>query len=245
MRKISFILPVLNEAAHITQQLSQLQVYRDQGHEVIVVDGGSSDGSGELAAELADAVLSSDSGRGRQMNRGAQAATGDILLFLHSDTRLPVAADQLVLKALAGGDGEWGWFAVRLSNTALPYRIISTFMNLRSRLTFVATGDQTLFISRALFEREGGYPDIELMEDVAICKQLRRKSTPNWVLQPVVTSSRRWEQNGLARTIGLMWWLRFLYFCGVSPAQLRKLYYPSALAESGPIERPKSPRSRK
>jgi len=219
---------VLNEAPLIEQQLQRLQGYRDSGHEVLVVDGGSEDDTVALAAALADQVVTSAPGRSRQMNRGAELASGELLVFLHTDTQLPEGADRLMQKAVAAAGCHWGWFAIHLSNRALPYRIISLFMNLRARLTFVATGDQTLFVTRELFTRVGGFPDIELMEDVAICKLLRRKSTPNWVSQPAITSSRRWEQRGLLQTVGLMWWLRLLYFVGVSPAQLRRMYYPPA-----------------
>lgn len=235
---LSFIVPVLNESALIRIQLERLQEYRDRGHEVVVVDGGSSDGTRELAAGLADQILASVPGRALQMNAGAAAATGDILVFLHIDTELPAHADALITRALATPESDWGWFNLRLGNRALPYRIIAACMNLRTRLTFVATGDQTLFVTRELFAQIDGFPVQPLMEDVAISKRLRRKSTPNWINRPVVSSSRRWEQQGLVRSVFLMWWLRLLYFGGVSPERLHNLYYPSMPPSSSPPDSP-------
>lgn len=226
---LSFIVPVLNEGPLIAGQLQRLQAFREAGHEVIVVDGGSSDGTAELAQPLADQVLATTPGRSAQMNQGAAAASGEVFVFVHSDTQLPDQADDLVQQALAQPDASaWGWFAVRLSNPAWPYRIIAACMNLRTRLTFVCTGDQALFVTRALFDKVGGFPPLALMEDVAISKLLRRKSTPTWINTPVIASSRRWEQRGIVQTTLLMWWLRLLYFCGVSPARLQRLYYPGS-----------------
>jgi len=229
MTRISFILPVLNEAALIEAQLQRLQTYRECGHEVVVVDGGSTDGTPALALKLADTVLSAAPGRSLQMNAGAAVASGDLLVFLHVDAQLPEAADRLLLAALAVPGSQWGWFSVHLSNPALPFRIIAACMNLRTQLSFVCTGDQALFVSKQLFTQIGGFPPLPLMEDVAICKRLRRKSTPHWITRPVLASSRRWEQQGLVRTVVLMWWLRLLYFCGVSPTRLQQMYYPAAV----------------
>ncbi len=224
--QLSIILPVLNEADLIIEQLQSLQDYRRAGHEVLVVDGGSNDATAELAASLADRVLRSAAGRSLQMNAGAAAAHGDVLLFLHADTRLPTGAVRLITNALARDPIGWGWFPVQLDNPAWPYRIIERCMNLRTRLTFVCTGDQALFVRRALFERIGGFPPIPLMEDVAISKLLRRKSSPGWIPRPVRAASRRWESQGIVRTIVLMWWLRLQYFLGVSPERLVRRYYP-------------------
>lgn len=227
MPTISFILPVLNESALIVSQLERLQAYREQGHEVVVVDGGSRDNTPQLAADLADQVLVSGPGRSLQMNAGAASAKGAVLVFLHTDTELPAHADALVTGAIAAPESDWGWFKLRLSNPAWPYRVIAVCMNLRARLTFVCTGDQTLFVTRELFDRIGGFPPLPLMEDVAISKLLRRKSTPHWIQRPVTASSRRWEQRGILRTVLLMWWLRLLFFCGVNPVRLLQMYYPA------------------
>lgn len=232
MTKISFILPVRNESSLIASQLMRLQDYRAAGHEVIVVDGGSDDGTAELAAPLADKVLHNAPGRSGQMNAGAAAASGDVLLFLHVDTQLPARADERVQRALASKDSEWGWFRVQLSHPGLVYRVIATCMNWRTRLTFVCTGDQAMFVTTGLFRQIGGFPELALMEDVAVCKLLRRKSTPNWIQAPAVTSARRWQQRGVVHTVLLMWWLRLLYFAGVSPDYLLRLYYPKAATQA-------------
>lgn len=229
-KSISIVMPLRNEAGCIAAQLQRLQAYRRRGHELIVVDGGSTDDTVQLTAGLVDRCESGESGRSRQMNQGAASAEGDVLLFLHADTELPEHADQLIIEALAAQGSRWGWFDVRLSNPGLPYRTVAGMMNLRSRLTSVCTGDQALFVERALFEELGGFPALELMEDIALSKLLRcatkaeaRPARPDGV---AVTSSRRWEQNGLLATILLMWKLRLLYFFGMKPSNLVRMYYP-------------------
>lgn len=225
MSKLSFILPTLNEANVVQEQLMRLQLFREAGHEVILVDGGSSDGTVRLATGLVDQLLVTAPGRSLQMNAGAASATGELLVFLHVDTELPADAAVLITRAIAAPEFEWGWFCVRLGNSKLPFKIIAACMNLRARLTFVCTGDQAMFVTRQLFNRVGGFPRVPLMEDVAVSKLLRRKSTPNWITRPVIASSRRWERHGIVRTVVLMWWLRLLYFMGVNPARLLSMYY--------------------
>ncbi len=227
MSKLSFILPTLNEASVVKNQLARLQLYREAGHEVILVDGGSCDTTVQLAAGFVDQLLVTAPGRSLQMNAGAARATGDLLVFLHVDTELPQDAAALITQAMAVPESGWGWFCVRLSNSRLPFKIIASCMNLRAQLTFVCTGDQTMFVKRDLFNRVGGFPQLPLMEDVAVSKLLRRKSTPNWITQPVIASSRRWERQGILHTVLLMWWLRLLYFLGVNPARLLSMYYPA------------------
>ena len=218
-------MPVLNEAGTLPSSLSRLAALRTRGHEVLVVDGDSLDRSRERAAGLADRVLTAPRGRALQMNAGAAAARGDALLFLHVDTRLPDEADRLIEVALAGGRG-WGRFDVRLSGRHHLFRIIERMMNLRSRLTGIATGDQAVFVRRALFEAIGGFPPIPLMEDVAISRRLKRAGgRPACVRVPVVTSSRRWERDGVLRTVLLMWRLRLAYALGADPAWLAARYY--------------------
>lgn len=226
MKKISFILPVLDEAELVIEQLRRLQAYRQQGHELIVIDGGSTDKTAELATALADVVEITPPGRSRQMNHGAERATGDILLFLHIDTSLPEAADDLILAALQRKGAAWGWFDVRLSCSRVPFKIIGWAMNQRAGFSSVCTGDQALFVSRELFEEVGMFPVLPLMEDIAISKKLRRLARGVRIAQKAVTSSRRWEEQGLLKTVLLMWKLRLLYFLGVSPSRLVAMYYP-------------------
>ena len=224
--KLSLILPVLNESARIVQQLQRLQCLRERGHEILVIDGGSHNDTAELAAVHADRVETWTASRSGQMNRGAEIASGELLLFLHVDTVLPDHADQLIDSACQASQRQWGWFDVRLSNSSFPYRLISRMMNWRARLTSICTGDQAMFVAKDLFHRLGGYPAIPLMEDIAMSKSLRRTGKPICIGSFVVTSSRRWEQYGLLNTVLLMWRLRLLYLVGVSPARLAKQYYP-------------------
>jgi rSAM/selenodomain-associated transferase 2 len=222
--RISIIIPTLNEAAAIVQALQRLQPMRARGHEVIVVDGGSRDATGALATGLADHILRAPRGRARQMNAGAQAASGEVLLFLHADTQLPEAADGLILDGLKDMRRGWGRFdvVIRGKHPLLP--LIAASMNLRSRLTSVCTGDQCLFMRREVFLRVGGYPPIDLMEDIALCKRLRQIARPLILTPAVTTSGRRWEKHGVWRTMLLMWWLRLRYFFGTPPARLQRIY---------------------
>ena len=224
MTRWSLIIPVRNEAELITGCLSALQPLRQRGHELIVVDGGSQDATVARARGLCD-LLSAPSGRATQMHRGAQAARGEMLLFLHVDTRLPTEAVQL-LEDLPAHPGLWGRFDVRLSGSRFLFRVIETGMNLRSRYTGIATGDQALFTSRALYQRVGGFPPLALMEDIALSRLLKAQHPPLCLRQRVTTSSRRWEDHGILQTILRMWCLRGLYACGVSPQRLAAWYHP-------------------
>lgn len=219
---ISIILPTLDEAQHIAATLAPLQAMRGRGHEVIVVDGGSGDATVAQAAPLADQVLTGARGRARQMNAGAQAARGEVLWFLHADTLAPSHADTLLLDALA--THAWGRFDVRLSGRAPLLRLVEYLMNLRSRLSGIATGDQGLFVRRDAFDAVGGFPDQALMEDIALSRRLKRIGRPHCLREPLMTSSRRWEERGILRTILLMWRLRLLYALGANPARLARLY---------------------
>jgi rSAM/selenodomain-associated transferase 2 len=221
---LSVVMPVLNEAAVIRSALLQLQALRRRGHEIILVDGGSSDQTPQLAAGLADRILTSPAGRALQMNKGAAAARGQVLLFLHADTQLPPQCDRLITEALAEHAG-WGRFDVRLSADRFIFRIISFCINLRSRISGIATGDQAIFSSRILFDRAGGYPPIALMEDIALSRRLRKFGRPHCLPARVTTSSRRWQQHGIIKTVLLMWWLRLKYFFGADPDKLAKHYY--------------------
>jgi rSAM/selenodomain-associated transferase 2 len=224
MQRLSIVVPALNEAANIVGALERLQPLRARGHEVIVVDGGSEDGTAKLAQPLADRVLEAPRGRARQMNAGAEHASGDVLLFLHADTRLPEDADRLIAERLPGTAFAWGRFDVVIEGRHLMLKVIAAAMNLRSRATGVCTGDQGIFVHRELFQRIGGYPPIDLMEDIALTGMLRRRARPICLARRVITSGRRWERRGVWRTMALMWWLRLRYFFGASPAHLRRLY---------------------
>ena len=221
---ISIIIPVLNEAVLITQALSALQPFRAAGHEVIVVDGGSMDNTIALSEPFSDHLVRSPRGRSRQMNAGARVAMGEILLFLHADTLLPAGADLLILGGMKSKRRNWGRFDVSLSGSHLLFRITEWLMNWRSRLTGIATGDQGIFVQRQLFEAVGGFPDIDLMEDIALTKILKRHDRPVCLRQRVLTSSRRWKENGIIRTTLLMWRLRLTYFLGSDPRRLAQIY---------------------
>jgi len=220
---ISIIIPTFNEAETIGTCLDDLQDYRIQGHEIIVCDGGSSDNTANIARGKCDRFISVTRGRGSQMNTGAAEAHGDILVFLHADTRLPPAADRLIEMKLR--NSEWGFFSIRLDGQRLMFRIIETLMNWRSRLSHITTGDQALFIRRALFNSFNGFQDIEIMEDIAFSKTLKAAGLgPAVITIPVTTSSRRWEKQGIMRTILLMWSMRLAYFLGADPSTLARYY---------------------
>jgi len=220
--KLSVIIPVLDEADGIAQALTALAPMRARGVEVVVVDGGSRDRTVERARPLADRVIVAPRGRGAQMNAGAAVAAGTTLLFLHVDTRLPDDADRLIVEGLAGSGCAWGRFDVRIVGLHPLFPLIAAMMNLRSRLTGIATGDQAMFMSREAFA--AGFPDIPLMEDIAMSKHLKRLGRPLCIASSVVTSGRRWERHGVLRTILLMWRLRFAYLMGADPARLARSY---------------------
>ena len=221
--KLSIIIPVLNEADYLEQSLARLFSldWVADDCEVIICDGGSQDDSLEIAHRYSCRIVHSASGRAMQMNRGAAVAQGRHLLFLHADSVLPTDLDRLF-----PGNARWGHFRLRLDNEALVYRIIEFAINLRSRITRVAGGDQGLFFARDFFQNLGAFPSIPLMEDVAICKLARREAKPEIIAVAMHSSPRRWQNNGILKTILLMWSLRLAYFCGVDPARLHRIYYP-------------------
>ena len=230
---ISVVMPVLNEAAGIGATLAGLAPLRAAGHEVIVADGGSSDDTVALAAARVDHVVAAPRGRARQMNAGAARARGEVLLFLHADTRLPHDAASQLQRALAAG-ANWGRFDVRIEADAAAGRagrwmfpLVSALINLRSRLSGIATGDQAIFVRTSLFQQFGGYADQPLMEDIELCRRLKAlpaAGAPACLRTRVATSGRRWQQHGVWRTIGLMWWLRWRYWRGESAEALARLY---------------------
>ena len=221
--RISIIVPVLGEAASIATTLASLRPWREAGHELIVVDGGSTDATVVLARPWADAVIDAPRGRARQMNAGAARAQGDALLFLHADTRLPAGAITAVHHALAAG-ALWGRFDVEIDGRSPWLPVVAWFMNRRSRWTGIATGDQAMFVQRSAFEVAGGFPDQPLMEDVELSHRLRRQGPPACLSLRAVTSGRRWDERGALRTIVLMWRLRLLYSLGAPAQRLARLY---------------------
>ena len=221
--KLSIIVPALNEAAGIVFTLCALVPLRARGAELIVVDGGSDYGTAELAAAHADRVLVSARGRARQMNAGAAMARAPVLLFLHADTQLPEGADRSIQAAIACG-ASWGRFDVCITGRARMLRVVAAMMNWRSRLTGIASGDQAIFVTRADFQRVGGFPDQPLMEDIELSRRLRQWAPPTCLRDRVMTSGRRWEQRGVWRTIFLMWRLRWRYWRGAAPQALAEAY---------------------
>lgn len=222
--RLSIVVPVLNEAGLIAAALQRLTLLRERGAEVIVADGGSDDGSAQIARPHADRVVDAPRGRAAQMNAGAAVARGDILLFLHADSRLPDDADGLIREGLARSGRDWGRFDIAIEGRHPLLPVIAWFMNRRSRLTGICTGDQGIFVRRALFEACGGFPPIALMEDIALSRTLRRRGPPLCVSRRVSTSGRRWERRGTLRTVLLMWRLRLAYFLGADPRKLAGLY---------------------
>jgi len=228
MPQLSVIIPVRNEAQVLPRLLDDLSALRAAGAELIVVDGGSSDGTCELALGRADQLLRSALGRALQMNAGAAIARGEYLWFVHADTR--VSAESLSrLQSVLGERPLWGRFDVRLSGGRLAFRVIGWMINLRSRLTGIASGDQGIFVTRQGFDALGGYASIPLMEDLQLCRRLRAQARPRCLRPPLSTSSRRWEEKGIWRTVVLMWCLRLAYYCGVSPEKLARQYRRGSL----------------
>ena len=224
MVSLSIIVPALDEAAGIGRMLEALQPIRERGVEVVVVDGGSRDDTRRLAAPLADRVIEAPRGRASQMNAGARASAGAFLAFVHADTRLPRDAPEAIRAALADGTRAWGRFDVRIEGAGALLGLIGAAMNLRSRATGIATGDQAIFARRDAFEAAGGFPEIPLMEDVALSSALKRISRPACLRERVVTSGRRWERRGTLATVVLMWRLRLAYALGVDPHRLARRY---------------------
>ena len=218
-QQLSVVIPALNEAGVIRAALEALAPLRVRGHEVIVADGGSEDGTAQSAAALCDRVVRAARGRAAQMNAGAAAAGGDACVFLHADTRLPALADELIFNSLQ--THLWGRFDVEIDSRVWMLKAVAWAMNLRSRLTGIATGDQAIFVRREAFR---GFPEIALMEDIAFSTAMKRLGPPACRRETVLTSGRRWESRGVLRTILLMWRLRLMYFLGARPEALARIY---------------------
>ena len=223
---LAIVMPVLNEAAGIEAALRALMPLMARGVRVLVADGGSADDTPARARRFGGVeVIEAARGRAAQMNAGAQAASGArVLLFLHADTTLPPDADRLIEQALAGGRHVWGRFDVRIAGRPRMLRVVAACMNVRSRWSGIATGDQALFMTRAAFDAIGGFPEQPLMEDIEMSKRLRTLSRPACLRERVITSGRRWESRGVWRTIVLMWRLRWAYWRGASPESLARRY---------------------
>jgi rSAM/selenodomain-associated transferase 2 len=224
MSKLSIIMPVLDEAECIAASLDRLADLRSRGVEVVVVDGGSRDATVAQARVRSDCIISAPRGRALQMNAGAASASGDVLLFLHADTRLPADAEHLVLNGLERSGRAWGRFDAKIAGRHPLLPVVAWFMGVRSRITGIATGDQAMFVRRDAFLAAGGFPAIPLMEDVALSKRLKRVSRPLCLREFVVTSGRRWERNGILPTVFLMWRLRLAFFLGADPKELAHRY---------------------
>lgn len=221
--RASIIIPVLNEAGCLDQTLENLLQRRwvKAYCEIIVSDGGSTDGSLEIARRHRCKLVYSEAGRARQMNIASRGALGAVLIFLHAGSMLPDDFGELIESG-----HEWGFFSIRLNSDSRVYRVIETAINLRTRLSKVAGGDQCLFFKREFFAALGGFPGIPLMEDIAICKKAKRMAPPLIVASPIVSSSRRWQEQGVIKTVLLMWSLRLAFWLGVNPARLQRIYYP-------------------
>ncbi|MBI5437919.1 MAG: TIGR04283 family arsenosugar biosynthesis glycosyltransferase [Nitrosomonadales bacterium] len=226
--RLSIIIPVLDEAEGLQGRLEHLVSLCGRDSEVIMVDGGSEDGSPQAALRAGAQVIRGGRGRARQMNAGAAVARGDVLLFLHADTILPHTARQAIESAIRLGGGAqehaWGRFDVCIAGRTFMLRVIASMMNWRSRLSGIATGDQAMFMTRRAFESAGGFPDQPLMEDIELSKRLLALSGPICLTDRVITSGRRWEEHGVWKTIWLMWRLRWLYWRGVPARELAELY---------------------
>jgi rSAM/selenodomain-associated transferase 2 len=229
---ISVIIPTLNEERTIAATLAHTALLGFD--ELIVVDGGSLDQTSVLVesyrqrtqppAQSPIRLVTASPGRARQMNEGAKASHGEVLLFLHADTQLPRDATTVINTALADHQMVGGRFDVRFDRPSMWGTIISRMMNWRSRLSGIATGDQALFVRRSIFEQMGGFADMPLMEDIEFSGRLKHVGTTAALTATVTTSFRRWEQQGPLRTILLMWTLRFLYWIGISPSHLAQWY---------------------
>lgn len=223
----SIIIPVLNEEHRLAALINYLRVLPSkelQSLEVIVVDGGSSDASLSIATDLADKVVQSLPGRAIQMNEGAQLARGEVLVFLHADT-WPASSLLFQCSQLIDSSSSWCFSKVRLDDDAIVFRVIEWFMNTRSTMSSIATGDQTVCVERSTFDRLKGYANIPLMEDIELSKRLKKVSRPIVFDERVVCSARKWRKNGVIKTVLTMWLLRAGYFFGASPERLRAIYY--------------------
>jgi len=222
--KLSVIIPCLNEANNIVNTLMRLQAIRKRGHEIIICDGGSHDNTQTLSTPLVDKFIHAKAGRAIQMNAAAKHANGDVLCFLHADTLTPETVDKIILSSL-NEKNSWGFFSIKLSSKRWQFRIIEWFINKRSRISCIGTGDQGIFINAHLFKSMSGFAEINLMEDIELSKRLKKINSPVFIHKHyITTSSRRWEKHGILTTVFLMWKLRLSYFLGANENSLAKAY---------------------
>ncbi len=231
MTRVSVIIPNLNDTKYLEQLVSQLNDFRPrQGWEVIVVDGGSSNFPGTIEDKV-DQLLVSDPGRATQLNAGIACSKGHLIWLLHADSGINVnvcrAMDALSRDLNMEQESRWGRFNVVFSSTGKRYSMLAFFMNRRSCITGICTGDQGVFVHRALLDKIGGVPEQKLMEDIELSRRLKIFSRPQCRREYVHTSARRWQKSGFLRTITLMWAMRAAYYFGVSPNKLSTIYYRS------------------
>ncbi len=221
--QLSIIIPVLNEASCLDEGLARLFALQwvISHAEVIISDGGSNDCSLDIAGQHPCRIIQSNAGRANQMNAASEVAKGAFLLFLHADSILPEDFHRFI-----EADAEWGFYRLRLNDDAFVYRVIESAINLRTRVSHVAGGDQGLYFKRQFFASLNAYPTIPLMEDIAICKTARRLSKPLIIESAIASSTRRWREKGIVKTVLLMWSLRLAYWLGVDPGRLHRIYYP-------------------
>lgn len=218
---ISVVIPILNEARILEKTLDQLQSELGD-HELIIVDGGSTDSSVRIAEKYGKVVLSA-CGRAKQLNTGAAAATGDILIFLHADIWLEPGAFAAVATALASGY-VGGGFRQKIDGKRVLYRLIEIAGNIRGRYLNVFYGDSGIFLARTDFEKIGGFPDVPILEEMEFSKRLRQLGKPTLLTPCIHISARRWEASGIVRTTLNNWLITALYFLGASPEKLARLY---------------------
>ncbi len=221
---ISVIIPTFNESKNITATLKQLQALRKNGHKVLLADGGSTDNTIALAAPFVDEIIISEKGRATQMNSAAVKTQSDVLWFLHADTLVPENSDTIICRHLENTRKVWGRFNIQLSGQNFLFRVIENMINLRSKLTGIATGDQGIFIQQDIFKKLNGFSEIPLMEDIEITKRLKKISSPVCITHKLTTSSRRWGKHGILKTVFLMWQLRLAYYIGASANKLARKY---------------------
>ena len=219
------VVPVLNEAASLASFLTALLARLDQHWQVIVVDGGSVDGTIDIARQFPVRLVHSAPGRARQMNAGVAAGIdSDLILFLHSDTRLPSPVLP-ELNAFFHSSQQWGFFRVQLDSPLRLLALVSTLMNWRSRFSGIGTGDQGLLVRTQFWLNSGGFADLPLMEDVEFCRRVKKQAPPFYSRLKVLVSARKWERQGPIKTILLMWVIRLAYVLGVAPQRLHRWYY--------------------
>jgi rSAM/selenodomain-associated transferase 2 len=233
--RISIIVPVLNESALIRSFLRHLRE-KIPGAEMIVVDGGSDDGTPELCAGLADRVLSASRGRARQMNAGAAIATGDVFWFLHADSVIPATASREIARVVGKSKNAGGCFRLRLPGRELIYRVSDSLGNIGVSIFGFALGDHGIFCRRTAFFRAGGFPDIPLMEDAEFYRALRRLGKMRQAASDIIGNQRLYEQLGPYRTTIYYVAILALYLAGARMALLTSIY--RRLTRGRPAELP-------